>query len=314
MRPSPLPRRLCRRTVLKSALGGLAGFALPPLAGTAFAAANVAPVGNRLHLISGLAGNVLALETAQGLVLVDSGGPADTEALLAALAGLPGGPDVRTVINTHRHAPHTGGNAVLRRAGASIIAHKKTWQWMAHPHWVPEEERWEPAREADALPTDTVYADGVLEADGERVEYGHLLEAHTNGDLYVYFREANVIAVGDVVSPARDYEIDWFTGAWTGAMVDSMAHLLEISDEQTRFVPGYGPVLSRAEFAAEYEMMETLHEAMATMIRQGNGASDMLEAGLLEATGRVWADPQKFLYDANKGLWGHQNAIAYEIV
>ena len=40
-----------------------------------------------------------------------------------------------------------------------------------------------------------------LTVGGRRIEYGYLIEAHTDGDIYVAFPDANVIAVGDVVSP-----------------------------------------------------------------------------------------------------------------
>ncbi len=55
-----------------------------------------------------------------------------------------------------------------------------------------------------------------MNAGGERIDYGYLIEAHTSGDIYVFFRDSNVLAVGDVASPARDPELDYFTGAWIG--------------------------------------------------------------------------------------------------
>ena len=85
---------------------------------------------------------------------------------------------------------------------------------------------------------------------GEQIDYGYLLLAHTSGDIYVHFKNSNVLAVGDVASPVRDPAFDYFTGAWIGGRVDAMDLLLKLSDEQTRFVPAYGPVMTRAEFKA----------------------------------------------------------------
>ena len=67
---------------------------------------------------------------------------------------------------------------------------------------------------------------GSIKAGNEEIDYGYLLMAHTSGDLYVHFKGANVIAVGDVASPLRDPELDWFTGGWVGGRVDSMDLLL----------------------------------------------------------------------------------------
>ena len=66
-----------------------------------------------------------------------------------------------------------------------------------------------------------------MNAGGERIDYGYLIEAHTSGDIYVFFRESNVLAVGDVASPARDPELDYFTGAWLGGRVDAMTRLVD---------------------------------------------------------------------------------------
>ena len=71
-----------------------------------------------------------------------------------------------------------------------------------------------------------------MNAGSERIEYGYLIEAHTSGDIYVFFRDSNVLAVGDVASPARDPELDYFTGAWIGGRVDAMDRLLELSDDE----------------------------------------------------------------------------------
>ncbi len=117
-----------------------------------------------------------------------------------------------------------------------------------------------------------------MNAGGERIDYGYLIEAHTSGDIYVFFRDSNVLAVGDVASPSRDPELDYFTGAWLGGRVDAMARLLALGDDKTRIVPGYGPVMSRADLQAERDMMRTLYERAVDRVREGDSADDMLKA------------------------------------
>ena len=114
-------------------------------------------------------------------------------------------------------------------AGAKIIAHQRTRQWMSSDYWVPAEERYEKARPKAARPTETFLTTGSLKAGDEQIDYGYLTLAHTNGDIYVYFKNANVLAVGDVASPLRDPALDYFTGAWIGGRVDAMDILLASS-------------------------------------------------------------------------------------
>ena len=129
-----------------------------------------------------------------------------------------------------------------------------------------------------------------MKAGGEQIDYGYLLDAHTGGDAYVYFKDSNVLAVGDVASPVKDPELDWITGAWIGARVTAMDLLLKISNEKTQFVPGTGPVMTQAEFKAEREMMEIVRQRLFKQTRAGDGPKDMLEAGRVEglrAPGRI---------------------------
>ncbi len=129
---------------------------------------------------------MLALQ-GDGLLLVDSGAPGQVKQLQSSLKSLAHGAKVQTVINTHWHLDQTGGNDVFGREGAAIIAHAKARQRMATPQYVPSEDRYIAPRKKEALPT-TIFRDvGKAEFGGEHVEYGYLLEPHTDGDLYVYF-------------------------------------------------------------------------------------------------------------------------------
>ena len=94
-----------------------------------------------------------------------------------------------------------------------------------------------------------------------------------------------------------------------GGRVDSMDVLLEIGNEDTLIVPGTGPVMTYAEFQAERELMEVVRQRLFVHVRQGEGAQDMLDAGVMDELGRTWDEPFKFLYDAARGLWGNHNKL-----
>jgi glyoxylase-like metal-dependent hydrolase (beta-lactamase superfamily II) len=185
---------------------------------------------------------------------------------------------------------------------------------MANEYWIPEELRYEKARPKGAWPTQTFFNKEALKVGDEQIEYGYLLDAHTGGDLYVYFKSSNVLAVGDVASPVNDPELDWITGAWIGARVTAMDLLLKISNEKTQFVPGTGPVMTQAEFKAEREMMEIVRQRLFKQTRAGDGPKDMLEAGVLKDLPRTWKDPYKFIYAAAKGTWGNNNKLDPDVV
>jgi glyoxylase-like metal-dependent hydrolase (beta-lactamase superfamily II) len=185
---------------------------------------------------------------------------------------------------------------------------------MSADHWIHADERYERARPKTARPTETFLTTGSLKTGGEHIDYGHLPLAHTNGDIYVHFRNANVLAVGDVASPLRDPALDYLTGAWIGGRVDAMDVLLTLANEQTRIVPAYGPVQSKAEFTAERDLMEAVRTRLFDQVREGDSPKDMLERGVLKGLARTWKDPYRFLYDAAKGLWAHHDKLGPNVV
>jgi cyclase len=305
---------LGRRQLLRGLAGGLLANLVLPCRSVAQQPA--IPLTDRLSLVTSGRTNVLALSTADGLVMVDCGAPDLVDPLVRSLGSLrqSSGSRVVTVFNTHWHTENTGANEVFRQSGATIVAHENTRLWMAIPTWIPAEDRYRPARPQMAHPNKTFRVDGSMNVGGERIDYGYLIEAHTSGDIYVFFRDSNVLAVGDVASPARDPELDYFTGAWIGGRVDAMNRLVMLSDDKTRIVPGYGPVISRADLQAERDMMKTIYERVVDRVRQGDEVEDMFKAGVVNGLPRTWKDPRKFLYDVHKGLWAHHNKLAPNVV
>jgi glyoxylase-like metal-dependent hydrolase (beta-lactamase superfamily II) len=303
-----MPTLPTRRTLLHGALGLAAAAAVRP------ASSQVQALPGELFLLGGAGGNVVALKTTDGAVLVDSGKAGASGAVLELVESATGSRRVHTLFNTHWHLDQIGGNEALGNAGANIVAHEKTRLRLAIGYYLPSEGRYREPVPVKAQPSESFYTTGSTTIGGRLVEYGYLIEAHTDGDAYVYFRDANVIAVGDALAPERDVELDWWGGGWLGGRVDSLKQLLALTDARTRFVPSYGEPVGRAAVEAEYEMCNMLFERFFERIRKGETNEDMLAAGIMEGTGRKWADPAKFVHDAHKGFWGHNNTLSHDIV
>jgi glyoxylase-like metal-dependent hydrolase (beta-lactamase superfamily II) len=251
-------------------------------------------------------------------VLVDSGPVKSRDVVMAGINTF-GNLKTAILFNTHYHADQTGNNEVFAAAGAKIIAHHHTRQWMSTDYWVPAGDRWEKARAKAAWPTETfrtTFSSSFQRPGGatEEIECGHLPLAHTDGDIYVFFKTSNVLAVGGVASPILDPVLDWFTGAWIGGRVDAMDLILRVSNDQTRIVAASGPVMSRAEFKEERDMMEEVRSRIWKRILQGDSPREMLDAGVLNGLVRTWKDPYKFLYDASKGMFAHHNKLDPAVV
>jgi glyoxylase-like metal-dependent hydrolase (beta-lactamase superfamily II) len=285
-------------------VGAAASLALPRTVAAAEADLKVTPLAEGLVLISGAGGNAVALRSREGVLLVDGGDAAHSAQLLKTVKQALGGA-VSVAFNTHWHWDHTGSNEALRRDGVRLIAHENTRLWFTQPVNVEWEKRLYPPR-PKALPTQTFYK-GVqkLTFGDATVEYGYLPQAHTDGDIYIYFREANVLVAGGVVTVGSYPIPDSSTGGWTGGLANATQTLLGVVNDQTRIVPDVGPVQSKADLTAENEMLTTLHEEIWQMMRKGMGVDDMIAAG---ATGKFdarWGNSDLFIANAYRGIYGH---------
>lgn len=309
-----------RREVLR----GIAALSLSPLAVSVARAADGVAVANvvpGINVISGSGGNVVVLATSAGLVVVDSGNAGAKDETLAKIAKIAkeeknvgAGGKVVALVNTHWHPDQTGANEALGMMGATIIAHSKTRQRLTAGWYLPKEDRYEKPLAAAGRPTKAFFTTETATFGDKKLELGYLIEAHTDGDVYVKIPDANVIAAGDAISPQRDPVLDWFGGGWLGGRVDGLKKLLELGDARTRYVPSFGPAVGRAEVQAEHDLMSTIFDRFVVNLRQGQTAADMQKAGLLDGLPRSFADPAKFLYDAHKGFWAHHNKLMPDIV
>ena len=298
---------LGRRHFLQ-ALAGTAALALPRPA-WAQAAPAATRLTERITLITGAGNNVIALAGDGGSLLVDAGDAAHAADVLK-LAG-----KINTVFNTHYHLESTGGNDAMAAAGAKIAAHMNTKLWMTQEiirDWEGGEGgKVYPPRAKAALPTEAFRAtSGELTFAGERIEYGLLPQAHTDGDVFLHFRNANVLAVGDVVQPGRLPTLDWFCGGWIGGMQNAQKALLDRADDLTKIVPAVGPVMSKTDLQASYATITKVREKLVTMMKKGQGAQNMIDAKAVDEFKDVLAgDAATFLYQTYRGLWAHAREL-----
>jgi glyoxylase-like metal-dependent hydrolase (beta-lactamase superfamily II) len=298
--------------MLKAAIAGAAGLALSrPARRLAAAGRQAAPqaqglvrLSDDLFLITvpGEA-NVVAHTAPDGVLLVDGASAAGSDALLKIVAGLPGGRPVRTLFNTHWHPEQTGSNERLGRAGVAIIAHENTRLWLTTDVEWPWNGRRFTRLPAIAQPNKTFYTTGSLDSG---VRYGYIPDAaHTDGDLYVYFPQPNVLAVGDVVCGAGWPVIDWTTGGWIGGIVGGLQRVLALGDDNTRVVPGRGPVLGLAQLKAQYEMYATLYTRLTQLLNKGRGPDEAVEARPAQEFEAQMGNADEFVRRAFESLWAY---------
>jgi cyclase len=301
-----------RRAVLRGAIGSLGlGMAMSWRAFADVPRTSLAQVAlsENLWLFQGDKSNVVAMGGADGVLLVD-GGPAERSAeLLQRVAAADKG-RIQVLFNTHWHWNHTGSNDPLGRAGVKIVAHENTRLWLG----THVDSRWEhriyPPVPARARPTQTFY-EGVqkLGFGGQDLEYALMPQAHTDGDIYVFFPRENVIVGGGLVSGGSYPLVDWCTNGWLGGMIDGLSMLIAKADSQTRIVSGAGPLRTRADLLAQRDMCQEVLGRIGTSYFKGDTWEQLLASRPTREFDASWGNPDQFLRLAYDGAWYHVNEI-----
>jgi glyoxylase-like metal-dependent hydrolase (beta-lactamase superfamily II) len=260
---------------------------------------------DNLTLVTGAGGNIVVLNTPEGLLLVNGGLAETATHLMKFLSDQFKGQPVKTVFNTDWHLEHTGSNEAFKKAGAKIMSHENTKLWIGADFYSDWDKHTYKPRPAEARPTDTFYVSGKMTFGNETIEYGYMPQAHTDGDVYVFFPTQNVLVAGDVLSVGTYPILDYVTGGWIGGLQNALKDLLKVAKDDTRIVPGTGPVQTRADLQAEADMANAMRDRLVKLMRQGMGPSDMIAAAPAKEFDAKWGNPELFIRNAYRGMWGH---------
>ncbi len=299
-----------RRQLLKTAMAGTAGMVVGAPALRLSAQTTPETQGNTkladdLYIVrvQGQAA-VVAQTSRDGVLLVDGGSAAGSDQVLKAVAALPGGGGkIHTLFNTHWHPEQTGSNEKLGSAGTTIIAQENTRLWLQQNiTWPWNGQKFKKLTKV-AQPNKTFYDKGTLDSG---IRYGYISDAaHTDGDLYVYFPQQNVLAVGDAAYGQGWPMVDWWTGGWIGGIVGGLQRIQTVANRETRIVPAHGPVLSFADIAAQVEMYGTIYDRLNQMMNKGRGPSEGVEAKPAKEFEAKMGNPDEFIRRSFESLWAY---------
>jgi glyoxylase-like metal-dependent hydrolase (beta-lactamase superfamily II) len=304
-------RGFLQGAAVSSAGATLAGAPFQSLwAGEAKATLAVTPLATGLWMIGGAGGNVVLKAGPEGALLVDGGNAAQSSALLKLALKTAEAKKVHTLFNTHWHPDQTGSNERAAKQGARIIAQENTKLWLGRKivtDWLPG--GYGPLPKA-ALPNKSFYTTESLDFGGEKLDFGHLGQAHTDGDLYVHFTQSNVLAAGGVVSNAGWPLLDWQTGGWIGGLVAACDKLLKVSNESTVIVPANGAAIGRKELQACRDMYFQIFDRCVKQLVKGMGPDEAADSQPAKEYAAQWGDPRPFVISSFKSLWGHYSPDA----
>lgn len=230
---------------------------------------------DRLTLLAGPGGNVLAFHGPDGKLLVDGFVKPAWPKLKAALDALDGGA-IKSMIDTHWHYDHADNNGEFRAAGGRVIAHDNTKRRLMQSHDVLGMHF--PPVAPEELPTQTFASGLTLNLNGEQIDLRHVPPAHTDTDVFVYFPKADVLHLGDVFFNGIYPFIDASTGGTIDGMIDAVGIALKRVTARTRIIPGHGPLARRGSLETYGRVLTTVRDRVRTAKRAGKSLVEVQAA------------------------------------
>lgn len=230
-----------------------------------------------IHVLYGRGGNIGVSAGSDGVFLIDDQFAAVIPAVSEALAKLHPDPP-RFVLNTHWHGDHTGGNENLANKGSVIVAHDRVRERMSTEQFSEFLQRKTPPSPAKALPVVTFNDSLSLHVNGDELRGTYAPNAHTDGDVFIHFRKANVIHTGDLVFAGRYPFIDLDSGGSVAGLIAAVDSMLKLADDRTRIIPGHGDVTDRAGLVAYREMLAVTSSRMRDLVGGGKTVDEVLAA------------------------------------
>jgi glyoxylase-like metal-dependent hydrolase (beta-lactamase superfamily II) len=230
-------------------------------------------IAGSVSMLEGAGGNIGVTAGADGVFIIDDQFAPLAPKIKAALAKISNKP-LKFIFNTHCHFDHVGGNEAMAGTGALIIAHDNVRKRMgaeqvselAKMFGMPDTM---PAWPGKALPVITFSDDVTFHLNDDEIHVFHVANAHTDGDAMIHFKKANVIHAGDVFVNGGYPVIDWGSGGTIDGYIAGQEKLLATVDDQTKIIPGHGPLADKAALQKTHDMLVAARAAIAKAAQGG---------------------------------------------
>jgi len=247
-------------------------------------------LGDGLYMLQGRGGNIGVLAGDDGVFVIDSQYADMAPGILSAIDAI-AGDTPKYLVNTHWHGDHTGGNAILGENGATIIAHRGVRDRVTVDVTRDffGQESTTPAAPPEAWPVITFNDEMSLYLNGQTVRLIHAPAAHTDGDAFIYFEEADVLHTGDLMFSGMFPFVDITSGGSFSGYTKASQTMSDLINDETRIIPGHGPLSTKSDIAEIVDMLDGTMAAVQAEIDTGKDIEATLDAAPLTPWVEDWA-------------------------
>jgi len=234
-----------------------------------------------MYILLGPGGNIGVSVGDDGVFVIDDKFARFADQIIGQIKGITDQP-IRYVINTHYHGDHSGANAQMKAIGATIMAHENVRKRMGMTFENKAFGQTIEATDPSLWPTLTFSDKATLHFNGQTVTAIHTPKAHTDGDSIIYFKEANLLHMGDNFFNGMFPYIDIDGGGSLQGMIAAHELALSLINDETTIIPGHGPLAVKADLRKTQDILKDIQNRVQLDISKGASLEDILKKDLLK--------------------------------
>jgi len=262
--------------------------AAPPPPDFSKAEIKTTDLGDNIYMLEGVGGNITVAVAKDGIIIVDGQYAPLHDKIKAAIAAISNQP-IKYLVDTHFHGDHTGGNELFAKDGIVIVAQINVKNRLADGTTNGLTGAKTPPSPPGALPSDTYTNFSKIRLSGRVADLKHIANAHTDGDTYIWFKTANVLATGDTFTNGRYPNIDFANGGNIRGMIAASDAYLKLTNARSRIVPGHGPIADKAALMEYRTMLVIARDRMAKLVKDGKSEDDVVASKPFADLDAKWA-------------------------
>ncbi|MBP9925872.1 MAG: MBL fold metallo-hydrolase [Cyclobacteriaceae bacterium] len=264
-------------------------FVVSAMAQTNYDTIRIVPikVTEQIYMLKGSGGNIGVLIGTEGTLMIDNQFAPLSNKINGAIKTLSPG-EIKFALNTHVHGDHSGGNENFNRMGAVLVAHDNVRERMMKEQVNTSTNRTTPPRDKEAWPLIT-FADKInFHLNGEDIILHHFDKGHTDGDVIVQFKNANVVHTGDAFVRYGYPYIDLSNGGSINGFINTLDKILALIDDNTKVIPGHGELATKADVKKVRDGVADIRDQVAAALKKGTKIENMTSLGITDKYEREW--------------------------
>jgi cyclase len=242
---------------------------------------------DNLYMLMGAGGNLGVLVGPDGTLLVDDQFAPLSNRINGAIKTIDPA-EIRFLVNTHIHGDHSGGNENFKRMGSTVIAQDNVRKRMSSSTVNSKTKEVTPPRDKDAWPVVTFPTDMSVHINNEDIQLLYFGPAHTDGDVAVWFKSANVMHLGDMFVTYGYPYIDYEGGGSINGFISNLDKILGLMNDQTRVIPGHGPLSKKTDVQKFRDSLADIRDQVLAALKKGKKLEEIPGLPIASKYDAVW--------------------------